>query len=389
MNGRPQLSWKRVCVAMTTDLNQILTCQSTPTRPSTAPSSPHHSSWIQIPSVLARTAWGRVIAGQRRASCRLCRHRQSPPPHTKVSSHPTRSPTGMAACLMTACSTPASPQPLPMSAWPTVVYPPWGSTHPTCPPKCATTVNLKSRGIRSPPPIAQWCHPGEWEDNPLTWGTGTHPQCATITCRRPSWPPFRNERRWRSGRSDRYCAGLPRLISMPRTLACLTGAMAYPPVLPTQMGLVDLALEVQHPQPVGAPGTTWWGWGWWATDSEPQFYAMLAPHWAVPLGLHPPPCIQITVAPTAVTVGRLPLRAPFAPQSASHTHLLCPDPLLTPTRNLISVPMRGQTGMNPNIAALGLHASKWANGNCSAPNGYTAIMGTALLVLTSSINNDG
>lgn len=34
------------------------------------------------------------------------------------------------------------------------------------------------------------------------------------------------------------------------------GAMAYPPMLATQMGLVALAPEAQHPQPVEALGTT-------------------------------------------------------------------------------------------------------------------------------------
>lgn len=277
----------------------------------------------------------------------------------------------MVVCLTTACSTPPYPQPLPVSAWPIVVCPPWGSTRRTCPPKCATFGNLKCRGSRLPLPTVQWCHPEEWAGSPLTQGTGTHPRCATTTSPRPSWPPSRSERRWRRGRSGRWYMGAPRPTSMPRTLVCLMGVMAYPPMLAIQMGLAVPVPEAQHPQPMEVPGTTWWGLGWWAMASEPLYCAMLAPRWAVPLGLHPPPYTQITVAPTAARAGPLALRAPIAPQPTSPTPLLCLDPPPTLIRNSpTSMPMRGQThlvwgaqGMNPNITPVGLHALYWASGD--------------------------
>lgn len=259
MTRRLQPSWKRVSVVMTTDLSQTWTCQSTLTLPSTAPSSPPLFSLTRSLSTLAHWAWSKVTAVWRRVSSWHCNPRQSPPPHTRVSSLPTHSPTVMEACPMTVCSTPASPQPLPVSAWPTVVCPPWGSTRPTCPPKRATSENLKCRG-RLPAPTVQWCHPGGWEGSLLIYETGTHPQCATTTSPRLSWPPSRSERRWKRGRSVRCCMGVLRPISTPRTLECLKaqGVMACPPTLATQMGLAAPAPEAQHLQPMGVPGTTWW-----------------------------------------------------------------------------------------------------------------------------------
>lgn len=155
MTGSPRPSWKKVSVVMTIDLSRTWTCLNMLMLPSTARFSPRPSSWIQTPSTPALSASSRVMADRRRASSQHWSHGQSLQPPTRVSSLPIISPTAMVVYPMTACSTPAFPQLLPVSPWPTVVFPLWGSTHPTCPPKCATSGNLICRDNRSPLPTAQ------------------------------------------------------------------------------------------------------------------------------------------------------------------------------------------------------------------------------------------
>lgn len=259
-----------------------------------------------------------------------------------------------------------------MSAGPTEGCPPWGSIPPTCPTKCATSGRRKYTDSRLPPPTVRlWSLEG-WVDSPPTYGTGTPPQCAMTTSPRPSWPPSRSERNWRRGKNARWCTDAPKPASTPRTLPRSMGVTVYRPKLATRRGLVALAPEAQRPQPMGAPGTTSWGLGWWATVKEPLCSATLAPHWAAPLGLHPPPCTQITVAPTAARTGPLAPKGPIALRFTNLTPLPCPDPPPTPTRNSpTSMLMRRQShldwgakGMSPKSAPppVRLHALSWPGG---------------------------